>query len=230
MNTRELLKEARAELAKAHDHLMELTAKLPMQYFGLVDGNIIQAEDCLIGKLDAYLAAPSESAMEMARETVDTIGREMLALGKEIDTSYGPMQPPEIQEDKAIPYLAALIEGLQRRVPSAMWNDIASSGDEKEKSMKYRKKPVVIEAFKWTGDIDQEEDPEWIIEAIERHEVWFRFTESPDPIVNRTRMVIKTLEGEMEANPGDFIIQGIAGEIYPCKPDIFEKTYEPVED
>ena len=96
--------------------------------------------------------------------------------------------------------------------------------------MKYRKKPVVIEAFKWTGDMDQEEDPEWIIEAIKRHEVWFRFTESPDPIVNRTRMVIKTLEGEMEANPGDFIIQGVNGEIYPCKPDIFEKTYEAVED
>ena len=67
MNVRELLKEARAELAKAHDHLMELTAKLPMQYFGLVDGNIIQAEDCLISQLDAYLAAPSEGAMEMVR-------------------------------------------------------------------------------------------------------------------------------------------------------------------
>lgn len=61
-SARELLREARAELAKAHDHLMELTAKLPMQYFGLVDGNIIQAEDCLVDKLDAYLAAPSESA------------------------------------------------------------------------------------------------------------------------------------------------------------------------
>ena len=61
-NARELLKEARGELAKAHDHLMELTAKLPMQYFGLVDGNIIQSADCFIGKIDAYLAAPSETA------------------------------------------------------------------------------------------------------------------------------------------------------------------------
>jgi len=68
MNARELLKEARAELAKVHDHLMELTAKLPMQYFGLVDGNIIQAEDCLIDQIDAYLAAPIESAMEMIGE------------------------------------------------------------------------------------------------------------------------------------------------------------------
>ena len=68
-NARELLEEARDEIVKAHNHLMELTAKLPMQYFGLVDGNIIQAEDCFIGKIDAYLAAPSESAMEDARET-----------------------------------------------------------------------------------------------------------------------------------------------------------------
>jgi len=69
MNARELLKEARGQIAQAHDHLMELTAKLPMQYFGLVDGNIVQAEDYFIGKIDAYLAAPSESAIEAERET-----------------------------------------------------------------------------------------------------------------------------------------------------------------
>jgi len=125
MNARELLKEARAELAKVHDHLMELTTKLPMQYFGLVDGNIIQAEDCLIDQIDAYLAAPEEDAMEIARQAVDAMGREMLALGTEIDTSYGPMQPPEIQEDRAVPYLAALIEGMRRRVPRAMLEDVA---------------------------------------------------------------------------------------------------------
>ena len=43
-------------------------------------------------------------------------------------------------------------------------------------------------------------------------------------------MVIKTLEGDMKAAPGDWIITGVNGEQYPCKPDIFEKTYEPVED
>jgi len=87
--------------------------------------------------------------------------------------------------------------------------------------MKYRKKPVVIEAFKWTGGPNQIEDPEWIIAAIKKGIVTF----SNDPF----GMLIETLEGTHRANPGDFIIQGIQGEIYPCKPDIFEQTYELVE-
>lgn len=60
--------------------------------------------------------------------------------------------------------------------------------------MRYRKKPVVIEAF---------------------------VTDEP--------MDIETLEGTMHANPGDYIITGVNGERYPCKPDIFEKTYEPAD-
>ena len=86
--------------------------------------------------------------------------------------------------------------------------------------MKYRKKPVVIEAFKWTGGIDQLEDPEWIVEEIKKGNVWF---DRP------STMKIKTLEGVMTAQIGDYIIQGVNGEIYPCKPDIFEKTYEVVK-
>lgn len=86
---------------------------------------------------------------------------------------------------------------------------------------KFRKKPVVIEAFKWTGDQDQIEDPEWIVDAIRSGDVFF---EDEDP-----RMKIETLEGVMVANPGDYIIKGIKGEIYPCKPDIFQLTYEPAE-
>lgn len=86
--------------------------------------------------------------------------------------------------------------------------------------MKYRKKPVVVEAFKWTGDQKQEEDPEWIIEKIKSGLIYFAVG----------GMYIRTLEGEMEAKPGDYIIQGVNGEVYPCKPDIFEKTYELVEE
>jgi hypothetical protein len=84
---------------------------------------------------------------------------------------------------------------------------------------KYRKLPVVIEAFKWTGDQDQVEDPEWIIEAIREEKVSFSGYE----------MFIDTLEGKMAAFVGDYVIKGIKGEIYPCKPDIFEATYELVE-
>jgi hypothetical protein len=85
--------------------------------------------------------------------------------------------------------------------------------------MKFRKKPVVIEAFKWTGNINQEEDPIWIVQEIKNRIV----------AVEYPYLVIKTLEGNMNANIGDWIIKGVEGEIYPCKPDIFKKTYEEIK-
>ncbi|WP_445222209.1 hypothetical protein ACKWRH_21375 [Bradyrhizobium sp. Pa8] len=82
----------------------------------------------------------------------------------------------------------------------------------------FRKKPVTIEAFRWTGDADQTEDPIWIVEAIKRGDVMFHKL----PLT----MTIATLEGTMSASPGDWIIRGVKGEIYPCKPDIFAASYE----
>lgn len=78
--------------------------------------------------------------------------------------------------------------------------------------MRFRKKPVVIEAFKWMHD----EVPTWWTEAK-----GLRID------VSTGSVFIPTLEGMHEARPGDFIIQGVKGELYPCKPDIFELTYEP---
>jgi len=89
--------------------------------------------------------------------------------------------------------------------------------------MKFRKKPVIIDAFKWTAGPDQHEDPIWIIEAIIEGKVYFINSGS-----EFVQMVISTLEGEMRALIGDYIIKGVKGEIYPCKPDIFEMTYEEV--
>ena len=89
--------------------------------------------------------------------------------------------------------------------------------------MKYRKKPVVIEAFKWTGGPDQTEGPEWIIDAIKKGAV--KFSGKGD----ECRMEIETLEGTHTASVGDYIIKGVEGELYPCKPWIFEQTYEKVE-
>lgn len=91
---------------------------------------------------------------------------------------------------------------------------------------KYRKKPVEVEVFKWLGDIRQSEDPEWIITAIYDNKVSFGI----DRGNSRPIMLIETLEGTMTAYPGDYIIQGVQGEIYPCKADIFEQTYESVID
>lgn len=87
--------------------------------------------------------------------------------------------------------------------------------------MKYRKKPVVIDAFRWTADRDQTEDPEWIVEALRNGDAFFE-----TPVGESVVLKIRTLEGIMTAQPGDYIIRGVKGEIYPCKPDIFEATYE----
>lgn len=85
--------------------------------------------------------------------------------------------------------------------------------------MKYRKKPVVIEAYRISSlDIL----PGWLAKAIESGTVF-------ESIVPQG-FGIKTLEGTMYADPDDFIIKGVQGELYPCKPDIFEQTYEKVEE
>ena len=81
---------------------------------------------------------------------------------------------------------------------------------------KFRKKPVVIEAVQWTGKNLVE-----MQSFIGAGEYTEGFTDD--------FLVIKTLEGEMRAMPGDWIIKGVKGEFYPCKPDILEQTYDPVE-
>ena len=84
---------------------------------------------------------------------------------------------------------------------------------------KYRKKPVVIEAIQFIDDAGVIEE---ICNLQNLQEVRVDYSQSP-PILK-----IPTLEGIMIANVGDYIIRGVNGEIYPCKPDIFEKTYEAV--
>jgi hypothetical protein len=83
---------------------------------------------------------------------------------------------------------------------------------------KYRKKPIVIEATQLTEEAFTCEHPSELHVA--------GVTYYPKERVAK----INTLEGEMTANIGDFIIRGANGELYPCKPDIFEKTYEKAEE
>lgn len=90
--------------------------------------------------------------------------------------------------------------------------------------MKFRKKPVVIEAIQWLGD-KISEVPEWADEAQKK-------LRAEDGAVWRQgdTLRIATLEGTMTAQPGDWIIRGVTGELYPCKPDIFAATYEPAAE
>lgn len=101
---------------------------------------------------------------------------------------------------------------------------------------RYRKKPVVIEAMFWPGGPEAASPIiDWAaavggpaIRWDEAHDAW----EDPGGKGARRRaperISIDTLEGTMYASPGDWIIRGVKGEFYPCKPDIFEATYDKV--
>lgn len=96
--------------------------------------------------------------------------------------------------------------------------------------MKYRKKPVVIEAIEWTGenlfDVITFTDKKPDLNLMVAQDGWDRYSD----LVKREGLKIYTLEGVMDASIGDFIIRGVQGELYPCKPDIFKATYEAVTE
>ena len=84
---------------------------------------------------------------------------------------------------------------------------------------RYARRRVVVEAVRYMGGITEELSQ--FIDAYKGER---------NVIFRPGRMIINTLEGEMTADPGDWIIRGVAGEIYPCKPDIFARIYLPVEE
>jgi len=85
----------------------------------------------------------------------------------------------------------------------------------------FRKKPVTIQAIQWTGENTKE-----VLDFIGRQITVGQVNMFTGKVVD---MDIPTLEGTMKATVGDWIIKGVKGEFYPCKPDIFEQTYEPAE-
>lgn len=100
---------------------------------------------------------------------------------------------------------------------------------------KYRKKPIVIEAFQMTKErrLDNSEWPEWLNEAwqlpVKAKGSMFSSADGCSDGTKYTSLFINTLEELFKIQWNDWIIRGIQGEIYPCKPDIFEATYESVD-
>jgi hypothetical protein len=87
---------------------------------------------------------------------------------------------------------------------------------------KFRKKPVVIEAFQVPPEGVAVMTPIWLASAMVSH--------SPSVFaISGGGLTISTLEGDMRADVGDWVIKGVKGELYPCKPDIFAATYEPAD-
>lgn len=89
---------------------------------------------------------------------------------------------------------------------------------------RFRKLPVEVEAYEFHNGVGEDTRPAWLLDAVKAGTVrFFQPRQAPG------FLIIETLEGAISAHPGDFIIQGVAGEIYPCRADIFAATYEPVE-
>lgn len=91
--------------------------------------------------------------------------------------------------------------------------------------MKYRKKPVVIEAVQYLGATNAMEVCDWI-----NDEGGEAYTNVSGVKGVPTLIEIETLEGTMSAEPGDWVIRGVQGEFYPCKPDVFQQSYELAEE
>lgn len=91
---------------------------------------------------------------------------------------------------------------------------------------RYRKKPVVVDAWQWHGDFT--DAPAWVLGQMDAGEL--TATRDSSAFGDTRRIRVETREGVMFAWPGYWIIRGVQGELYPCKPDIFAATYDPVDE
>ena len=105
------------------------------------------------------------------------------------------------------------IRELEREVAELKRYKEEQEEKENPRVKKYRKKPVEIEAVRFTTETN-------LRKSFPDIEIW---NGMPDSVIE---VYIKTLEGKVKISEGDYIIKGIKGEYYPCKPDIFEETYE----
>lgn len=108
---------------------------------------------------------------------------------------------------------------------SAFQRDVSDNGKECLNMPKYKKKPIVVEAVQWFEDGDHPEVKMIEMSRFDNRQRGDRRCKRCDLVLDGIHGEIETLEGVHIVCPGDFIITGVAGEHYPCKPDIFEQTY-----
>lgn len=136
---------------------------------------------------------------------------------------FGSPGEPEIQNGDAQRQLSARIDAILQQYRAAAEQPVAW----KSTAQQFVKKPVTISAVQWTGDNLPD-----VIDFTGKHPRWHEWFSDMDEYVSHVRadgnkFKIFTLEGVIDALPGDWIIRGVQGEHYPCKPDIFAATYEP---
>lgn len=134
--------------------------------------------------------------------------------------NYENPSPPFLCIDPSIIKIPLMFSPSQNIIDSCYYADLYLTYMDYHMTQ-YRKKPVVVDAMQfhggWSGD------GALICDWVGKGAVWSSMTDGLGDLQ------INTLEGVMTASPGDYIIKGVNGEFYPCKPDIFAKTYEKVE-
>lgn len=185
---------------------------------------------------DTDLTDPHGEAEALRRE----IARLWAALAEATDPDFiwGAMDNVHDADTTLDDYAAAVSRAQRAALAASQSHDPVVNAGSCQRAAKisgigasgrFKKKPVVIEAIQWTGENLREvlaftgKHPSWVL--------WFQNFAEYAAYVAADRQVfkIKTLEGTMEAMPGDWIIRGVKGECYPCKPDIFVATYEAAE-
>lgn len=170
-----------------------------------------QAHDLIVLKPD------DETTMQRAeREDLEKVLR---------DNGFQVFNTPEAMAEYAEENVNKFPEdegGLTGGTTKVSGGKVSSESFENGGIMSFRKKPVAVEVFHWfEGAVPSG----WMAEAIESGKACIATEKRPD---GKSVMHIDTLEGKMCAEVGDYIIRGVKGELYPCKPDIFHMTYEAV--
>lgn len=145
--------------------------------------------------------------------------REVVSRANELQRQPSPPVP---EMKAAIKGLLNLVEFLRSR-PSVQPQ--ANGGLVEANEYRFKKKPIEISAFDWSNEHGDAAGPDWWHEARSLGKITFHAPKHNDPHY----LIIHTLEGKMRADVGDWIIRGVKGELYPCKPDIFAATYDPVD-
>lgn len=180
--------------------------------------NALPALLAIAGEVEG-LRAENEALREALKDLCDAwdISKED---GPRTDRFRGNVTEAQAAARSALNQPSEGVTSSQERHPAS--GGVTSPGS--ETPMHWRKKPVVIEAHQWTKH-GFTLAPEWL---AERERVYGGFVDGTCRREDED-LLIQTLEGTMRALPGDWIIKGVQGEIYPCKPDIFATTYEPAD-
>ena len=172
-------------------------------------------------KGELYMNYFLEKAIELDADGIDFVPLNFSGFIPDVIESYSRK---ELENIKAIPRTNYLFY----KIINGRKEYININSAKRRKGGKYRKKPVVIEAITFEEFIEYgKAHAENLVDGMP----WsFEYKGHPVTHTNDECYIIPTLEGEYSFTPSDMLITGVKGEIYPCKKDIFEATYEPVDD